>query len=148
MSTPEENKDLARQFVEEVFNKKNIAFVEQTLSDDFVEHEEAPGIDTKDKAGALQWFQWFFSAVPDAHAEITHLIASGDKVAIRTVVTGTDEGGFAPGMPPTGKTFETSGIDIMRFDESGKCAEHWGQFDAMTVMMQLGLAPPPPPPEG
>src|SRR4051794_170010 len=117
MSTPEENKALARQFVDEVFNKKNLAFVEQTLSDDFVEHEESPIMSSPDKKGAIEWFTTMFKNVPDMHAEISHLVASGDRVAIRTVVTGTDEGGFAPGMPPTGKTFETTAIDILRFDD-------------------------------
>ena len=144
MSTLEENKALARQFVEEVFNKHSIAFVEEVLSDDFVEHEESPWMTDPGKKGAVQWFTKMFEIVPDAHAEITHLVASGDRVAIRTVMTGTDEGGFAPGMPATGKSFETTAIDILRFDEEGKCAEHWGIFDAMTVMGQLGLLPPPP----
>jgi len=85
-----------------------------------------------------------FEAVPDFHAEITHLVASGDRVAIRTLYTGTDQGGFMPGMPAIGKSFETTGIDILRVDDTGKCAEHWGQFDLMTVMMQLGLVPAPP----
>jgi steroid delta-isomerase-like uncharacterized protein len=144
MPTPEENKELVRRFNEEVFNNKNLAFVEEALADDFVEHEEAPGIDTNDKAGALSWFKQMFEAVPDLHGEITHLVASGDRVVVRTTTTGTDQGGLMPGMPPTGKSFETTAIDILRFDENGKVAEHWGVFDAMTAMMQLGLVPAPP----
>src|SRR5690348_10791702 len=110
MPTPEENKELVQQFNEEVFNKKNIAFLEDSLSDDFVEHEEAPGMTSPDKAGAIQWFKQLFEAVPDAHAEATHIVASGDRVAVRTVMSGTDQGGFMPGMPATGKTFETTAI--------------------------------------
>jgi predicted ester cyclase len=85
-----------------------------------------------------------FEAIPDAHGEITHIVASGDRVAVRTVMSGTDEGGFMPGMPATSKSFETTAIDILRFDDDGKVAEHWGLFDAMTAMMQLGLVPAPP----
>ena len=47
-------------------------------------------------------------------------------------------------MPATGQSFETTAIDILRFDDDGKCAEHWGLFDAMTAMMQLRLVPAPP----
>jgi steroid delta-isomerase-like uncharacterized protein len=144
VTTPEQNKELVRRFNEEVFNKKNLAFLESALADDFVEHEETPGIDARDKSGAIQWFKQMFEAIPDAHGEITHIVASGDRVAVRTVMSGTDEGGFMPGMPATGKSFETTAIDILRFDDDGKVAEHWGLFDAMTAMMQLGLVPAAP----
>lgn len=143
MPTPEQNKGLAESFVKEVFNNHNIQFMEDTLAEDFIEHEVTPGI-TPDRQGALTWFKTMFAAVPDSRAEIRHLLTSGDRVAIHTTMSGTDTGGFMPGMPPTGKAFEMGGIDILRVNDEGKVAEHWGIQDIMGAMGQLGLLHPPP----
>jgi steroid delta-isomerase-like uncharacterized protein len=141
--TPEQNKELAREFGERVFNQHDVEYLKNVLADDFVEHEEWPGIPA-DRAGALQWFEMAFSAVPDMKMEIHHVIAADDKVCINATMSGTDEGGFAPGMPATGKSFEMGVIDIVRVNDEGKFAEHWGQGDAMGAMMQLGHIPAPP----
>mgnify|MGYP002399770338 CR=1 FL=1 len=45
-------------------------------------------------------------------------------------------------MFPTGKKFEISVIDIMRFG-NGKLIEHWGIPDKLALMEQLGMKPPP-----
>ena len=75
-------------------------------------------------------------------SEIHQLIASDDKVAIRSTFRGTHDGDFM-GIPATGKTVEVGGIDIVRVRD-GKFVEHWGLFDAMGLMQQLGVVPPPP----
>jgi steroid delta-isomerase-like uncharacterized protein len=142
MTTPEQNKETALRFGEEVFNNKNLAVAEEILSEDFVEHDVLPGM-TPDKKGALQWFAQMMQMVPDMHSEIRHIVASGDRVAIHSTFSGTDAGGMVPGVPPTGKSFEADSMDILRFDDDGKCAEHWGIQDQMSMMIQLGLVQPP-----
>ena len=143
MPTPEQNKSLAESFVKEVFNNHNIQFAQDSLAEDFIDHEVAPGI-TPDKQGAITWFTKMFTAIPDSRAEIQHMIASGDRVVMHSTFSGTDTGGFMPGVPATGKSFEMGGIDIMRVNDEGKFAEHWGIQDQMSMMGQLGLLPPPP----
>jgi len=49
------------------------------------------------------------------------------------------------GMPPTGKAIRVQLIDIIRFDDDGLAREHWGVFDAMKMMQQLGVVPDGPP---
>jgi len=48
-------------------------------------------------------------------------------------------------MPPTGKSVSVQTIDIMRFGDEGLVHEHWGVFDAMKMMQQLGAIPEGPP---
>src|SRR5438105_2553014 len=143
MRTSEQNKELAREFGDRVFNHHDLEYLKEILADDFVEHEEWPGL-SQDKAGALQWFEQGFASVPDMRMEIHHVIASDDRVCIHSTMSGTDEGGLMPGMPATGKSFEMGGIDIVRVRDDGKIAEHWGVGDVMGVMMQLGHVQPPP----
>src|SRR5436305_9712035 len=105
MPTPEQNKELARDFAERAFNQHDLEYVRSMLSEDFVEHEETPGITSHDKGGAMQWFEMMYKAVPDMWCTVNHVIASDDRVAIHTTFGGTDEGGLMPGVPATGKSF-------------------------------------------
>jgi steroid delta-isomerase-like uncharacterized protein len=113
------------------------------LADDFVEHEETPGLaPTKD--GVLEFFRMYRAAFPNLHMEPQDVLASGDKVTVRARATGTHEGEFM-GMPPSGKNVDVQLIDIIRFDEDGLAREHWGVVDLMTMMQQLGAIPEGPP---
>ena len=47
------------------------------------------------------------------------------------------------GMPATNKKIDVEGVDIIRF-KNGKAVEHWGVYDNMKMMQQLGMMPPPP----
>ena len=74
--------------------------------------------------------------------EAEDVIASGDKVVARVRCTGTNTGDFM-GMPATGKSVDVEAIDIIRFGDDGLAYEHWGVFDAMGMMQQLGAIPAP-----
>jgi len=86
MPTPEQNKETMRRFYDEVFNKKNLDHARETISDDFVEHEEFPGI-PPDKEGAIKIFEMIFGGTPDMSAEVLDMVASGDRVAARAAPT-------------------------------------------------------------
>jgi predicted ester cyclase len=75
-------------------------------------------------------------------AEINDMVAAGDKVAIRATYRGTDEGGFIPDMPATGKSFAMDAMYMVRINNEGQIAEHWGVVDTIGTMGQLGLLPP------
>ena len=109
------------------------------LSDDMIEHEETPGFPPT-KEGVKAFFQAYVVAFPDLRMDAEDVIVSGDKVVARFRATGTNSGEFM-GMPATGKSVDVQGIDIIRFNDDGKAAEHWGVFDAMAMMQQLGVVP-------
>ena len=113
------------------------------LADDFLEHEETPGIPpTKD--GVRQFFGMYLAAFPDLRMEPEDIVASGDKVVARVRATGTHTGEFM-GMPPSGKNVDVELIDIIRFADDGLAHEHWGVSDQMKMMQQLGVIPAGPP---
>jgi steroid delta-isomerase-like uncharacterized protein len=109
------------------------------LADDFVEHEETPGL-APTKEGVLEFFRMYRAAFPDLRMEPQDVLVSGDIVTARARATGTHQGEMM-GMPPTGRTIDVQLIDILRFDEDGIAHEHWGIFDVMTMMQQLGAIP-------
>ena len=136
----EENKALARRYVEEVVNKGNLAVIDELAAADFVEHNpfpgQAPGIE-----GEKQLIGMMRAAFPDLHSTIEDVIAEGDKVVLRATTRGTHKGEFM-GIPPTGKQVTVTEIHIMRF-VGGKGVEHWAEVDMMGMMQQLGVAPTP-----
>ena len=109
------------------------------LADGFVEHEETPGLaPTRD--GVMEFFRMYRAAFPDLQMNPEDVVASGDKVVTRVRATGTHQGEFM-GMPATGKSFDVQLIDIIRYDEEGLVAEHWGVVDMLAMMQQLGAVP-------
>jgi steroid delta-isomerase-like uncharacterized protein len=113
------------------------------LADDFVEHEAAPGLEPT-KEGVLQFFRMYRAAFPDLRFDPEEFFVSGDKVAVYIRVTGTQSGEFM-GIPATGKSIDVHGVDIVRFGDDGVAREHWGVFDTMAMMQQLGVVPEGPP---
>jgi steroid delta-isomerase-like uncharacterized protein len=113
----------------------------ELIADDLVEHEETPGLEPT-KEGVKQFFHMYRAAFPDLRMEAQDVIASGDKVVVRVRATGTHQGEFM-GMPATGKSFDVELIDIVRFGDDGLAHEHWGVFDALKMMQQLGAIPEP-----
>ena len=93
--------------------------------------------------GAKMAHQGVMQSFPDRRMEIVDVIGEGDRVFVRTRVTGTNQGGFPIfGVPANGKPFQIDAISVYRF-EGGKVVEHWGMNDAFALGIQLGAIPVP-----
>jgi steroid delta-isomerase-like uncharacterized protein len=111
----------------------------EILAEDFVEHEELPGLPPT-KEGTLDFFRMQRAAFPDMRMDAQDVLPSGDKVVVRATMSGTHQGELM-GMPPTGRSVDVQLIDIIRFGDDGLAHEHWGVYDAMGLMQQLGAVP-------
>jgi steroid delta-isomerase-like uncharacterized protein len=127
----------------DLINAGDIDGFGRQLADNFVEHNENPGVPPT-KAGTVQYFQMLVSAFPDLRLNVQDVIASGDKAVARLRVTGTHRGEFM-GIPATGKSAAADLIDITRFGDDGLAREHWGVADMLAMMQQLGVIPAGPP---
>jgi steroid delta-isomerase-like uncharacterized protein len=123
----------------DLINAGDIDGFGQQVADDFVEHNEVPGLPPT-KAGVIQNFRMLLTAFPDMRMDVEDVIASGDKAVARVLITGTHKGPFM-GLPATGKTVVLNLIDITRFGDDGLAREHWGVADQLALMQQLGLIP-------
>ncbi len=124
-------------------NAGNIDGFGDLLADDFVEHEETPGL-APTKEGVKEFFRMLHTAFPDMRMDVEDVLASGDKAVARARATGTHQGEFM-GIPATGRSIDVQLIDIVRFGDDGLAREHWGVFDALLMMQQLGVVPEGPP---
>ena len=131
---------VARQFFDRI-NEGDITAVVAMLAEDFVGHEEMPGL-TPGRDGVGELFAMFGAAFPDVRWEPEEILADGDKVAVRVRVTGTNDGEFM-GMAATGKRVNVQLIDIVRIGVDGRIAEQWGVFDMFALMHQLGVVGAP-----
>jgi steroid delta-isomerase-like uncharacterized protein len=136
----EENKERVRRFLEEGFGQGKTELVDELLRSDFVcydpnsESGEIRGMDTI--KGEIEYFH---SAVPDLTFRVEDQVAEGDKVVSRYTATGTHQGEFF-GVAGSGNRIEMTGIQIDRFDESGKMIEEWPEYDLLGAMRQMGAA--------
>ena len=127
----------------DLINAGDIDGFGELLAEDFVEHEEMPGLEPS-KEGVKQLFHMYRGAFPDLRMEVQDVLVSGDKAVARVRATGTHQGEFL-GMAATGKSVDVRLIDITRFGDDGLAREHWGVFDALAMMQQLGAIPQSPP---
>lgn len=122
-------------------NNHDVKDVVSRMADDVVDHQLPPEV-PNGREGAAQFFTMMFDSAPDMRFDILDTIISGNKVAIRSRVTGTQTGPFLE-MPATGKPFDVEGIDIVEVNDDLKVTQHWGIFDFAKMMQQVGLVPPP-----
>jgi steroid delta-isomerase-like uncharacterized protein len=76
------------------------------------------------------------SAFPDFDIKIEDLIQDGNKVVVRSTITGTQRHAFA-GLPATGRSMKIQAVDIHEI-ESGTIIRTWHTEDWMTGLRELG----------
>jgi predicted ester cyclase len=132
----EVNKKLYRDFVETVINKRQPEAAGRFMSDGLIEHNANIA-----QVGRGKFLAAVLAGFSDYHGEIQDILAEGDKIVVRTVWTGTQDGPFL-GLPPSGRKLRFTTADFFRI-EKGKLAEHWGVVDSLPRAIALGLVPPP-----
>ena len=109
--------------------------VDRYLAEDFVEHEEVPGMGhTRDTPRQL--FKMMRGALTDFHVDVHELLEDDDKVVARVSFVGTHTGDFL-GVPASGHPVEISAIDVLQFRDD-QCVAHWGVMDMAGAMAQMG----------
>jgi steroid delta-isomerase-like uncharacterized protein len=137
----QENKALARRWVEGLFNEGNMDVADEILSPDFVLHVPFDPRELRGPEAVKQFVSAYRQAYPDGHTTIEDQIAEGDMAVNRWTARGTHQGEFQ-GIAPTGNRIEVTGIDIVRIAE-GKLAEGWVELDGLGWLQQLGAIPAP-----
>jgi steroid delta-isomerase-like uncharacterized protein len=134
----EENKAIARRFLDELWNRSNFVLVDQLLATDYDGHSST---EIRGPEGAMEFVPRLRLAFPDFQFSILDQLAEADKVATRWTIRGTHEGEFQ-GMPPNGKRIEMTGITIFRI-ANGRLIEGWTNEDVLGMLQQLGAVPKP-----
>jgi len=138
-SEQERNKNVARNFFEEVLSRGQLDKYGEFHSKDFVAHA---GDRTATLEEDLAYAREERKAVPDLSFRVNRMVGEKDLVVVHFTVSGTNtQAGM--GFPATGKKIASDGMTIFRF-KGGKICEEWNVFDMLTVMKQAGLFPSQP----
>ena len=131
----EENKQIVRRY-QDIYNSNNLDQLSEVVAIDVLTPKMMPDMPSG-LEGAKAVHEKTLLGMPDFHTEIKDLVAEGDKVVARVLMTGTHTGNFY-GIPATGKRVEFTGVYIARI-ENGKIVEHWGEEDSYGLLLQLGM---------
>jgi steroid delta-isomerase-like uncharacterized protein len=135
----EANIEASRRALEEGFGQGKVEVLDEIFADDFVGHDPLSG--DQDLAAVKETIAAYRGAFPDLRFTIEDAFAAGDMVAIRWSAEGTFQNEFM-GQQPTGEKGDpTRGISIDRFDDEGKLAETWNQWDTLGFMREIGMIP-------
>ena len=126
---------LVRRYYEEALNLGRFDRLDDLLTEEFVSHEELRGIPpTRD--GLKQKYTMLRAEMSEFGFTNEDLFSAEDRVAARVTVRGTHDGEFM-GRPATGRSFAVTSVGIFRITD-GRIAEHWGVFDQLAMLGQLG----------
>jgi steroid delta-isomerase-like uncharacterized protein len=128
----------------EIITRFEYAFraADQTTIDELcypglVDHNPAPDEDPA-LAGFKQKVAGFKAAFPDLEEDLQDIVASGDTVATRWVVTGSLQQDFM-GITASGQKIRVEGMNFYRLKD-GRVTDIWTQFDGVALMQQLGAS--------
>jgi predicted ester cyclase len=120
-----------------------------------VNHEavaEPPEARGRGPAAYRATYDWLHAAYAELRWDVQQVLADGDLVAARCVMSGRHTGPFVTydadgridqAFPPTGRSFASTQTHLYRM-EDGLIAEHWANRDDLGQAAQLGWIPPSP----
>jgi predicted ester cyclase len=113
---------------------------DQVLADDYRDHD-IPGVGEGGRQELVATVLAVRASFPDIAPTLGPILADGDLVAVRVQVSGTHTGTpFPPGIPAAGRSITWKEVHIFRCAD-GRIAEHWGVFDMLGILQQLGAVP-------
>lgn len=135
----EENREIVRRDVTEVWNEGNLDLVDEYVAQEFRLHDPVVPGELRGPDGYRELVTMYRTAFPDAHLTVEEMVAEGDSVTVRWTGRGTHEGELA-GIEPTNREIEIAGMTLAHV-EDGTIVESWQSYDALDMFRQLGALP-------
>lgn len=135
MTTTEENKTIVRRFYEEVINQGNVNAIDELMDVEHQDHGEVLFGSVHGREAIKQGIIAFTTVVPDYHVTVEDIVAEGDMVGVRGMMSGTQRGALL-GVPATNRLMRWQGIAMFRLAE-GRIVERWFNADSLSITQQL-----------
>jgi len=132
---PGANETIVRRFVNEVINNGDYSALQELVHPDYL--YRSPDQELRGTDALKSIFTAYRSGLADLNVSIDDLVVSGDRVMIRTTLTGTHTGDLM-GMPATGKQLTVPGLVLSRLQD-GMIVEEWEILDMLGMFQQLGV---------
>jgi predicted ester cyclase len=119
----EQAKRRVREYYERVINGRELDAVGEFFEDERM----VEGV----RAGCFS----YFTAFPDLHVSLDEFVAEGDKVFLRSTITGTHDGEYK-GIPATGRHVSTECAEVFRV-AGDTFVGYWCLTNVAALMRQL-----------
>lgn len=129
--------ELTRLFIEEAFNKGNLAIIDEIVHPDYL--YRSPGSEINGIGELKAFIGDFRKGFPDLTLNIDQQVSEGDKACTCFTLTGTHMEDFM-GIPATKQKVKVHGIVVSRFQDN-KIVEDWEVLDQLSLLQQLGVVP-------
>jgi steroid delta-isomerase-like uncharacterized protein len=123
----QDNKTIVERYYATVLNGREL----DAVGDFFADERMVEGV----RQGCFAYFEAF----PDLHVALDELIAEGDRVFVRSTMTGTHDGEYK-GIPATGRHISAESAEVYRIAD-GKFAGYWCLANVAGLMRQLTEEP-------
>lgn len=123
---------LVREFIEQIWNRRDTTRLSEYLSEDYIDHAYQPA----NAEGLTKMLAQLEQAFPDARQSIDAITAEGDMVVCRITLTATHTGLFRD-APASGNAVRVQVYRSYRVVD-GKIAEHWALLDTAALLRQIG----------
>jgi steroid delta-isomerase-like uncharacterized protein len=120
----------------QAFDKNDPALLDKVLSDGWIDIPPAPK-QPPGPAGAKQILSELTTAFPDLRITIRDILQDGNKVIVRSEISGTHKATLM-GFPAKNRKMNIQAIDIHEFQD-GKIVRTWHTEDWLTGLHQLGV---------
>ena len=131
------NTEIIRRYFDQWANHADTRSADELIATNVVlrhSHVTVTGLETYKQSMAV-----FHAAFPDLHFIVEDVVAQGDQVLARWMMTGTQRGDLQ-GHPASGKSMQVAGMSLFRL-ANGKIQEIWVSQDRLGMQQQLGWIP-------
>lgn len=119
----EQSKELVRRYYDTVINGRDL----DAVADFFADERIVESV----RRGCFSYFQSF----PDMHVSLDELIAEGDSVFLRSLLTGTHDGEYK-GIPATGRNVAAETAEVFRIAD-GRFVGYWCLANVSGLIRQI-----------
>lgn len=117
----EQNKAIARRFVDEVLNRENLDALNQIMTDDAVLYHPVKDQPVRGVKEIRRMIESYFTAFPDMKVTLDTIVAEGEYVALHVKCRGTQKGAFGD-LPATNQKLDWIALNILTI-RNGKIVE-------------------------
>jgi steroid delta-isomerase-like uncharacterized protein len=129
-----------RRGYEEGWSAGNFAPVDEFLAPNAILHAPIQPAPIVGREGVKDLMMKLRAGLPDLKITIEEMFGEGDTLLVRYTARGTHLGDFM-GIPPTGRAVVLDEIEVHKL-ANGQIQEMWLEFDASSLLRQMGVLPP------
>lgn len=130
-----QNIEAVNRLINEVINQGQFNVIQEVVDEQY--SYQAGEILLSGKAPLEHLLRTYRTAFPDLQITVLEQLASGDQVATRGRLTGTQLGNFNE-LPASGKSID---VDVVIFSQinNGKIVKEFEIIDELSMLRQLGI---------